>query len=307
MIWSSPRRGVIAFVFTVMTSLAGAVGSFAEEVRLEHVGLGLVANLEVPPGKALTQAPVALVLHGTLAHHEMEVIKTLQAGLLSRGVATLAITLSLGLDGRRGMFACERQHDHRSGDALEEIGAWMAWLEERGVTSPALIGHSRGAQQIASYALSTPPRPASRLVLIAPPSDTAEVSAEHYRATFSADLATSLAAAKKLIEAGEDDTLVAVPGFLHCRSSKVTAAAFLDYYDPRSFEIPLGALDRLQVPVLVVAGSEDRVSPDVAKRISARPANPRVTLQLIDGADHFFRDLFADDVADAVAAFIHKP
>ena len=299
--------------FTMMALLAFATvavsprPSVAEEVRLEHVGLSLLANLELPQGKTLAQAPVALLLHGTLGHHDMEIIKALQAGLRTRGVATLAITLSLGLDSRRGMFACEREHDHRSADAIDEIGAWMAWLEERGAKSPTLVGHSRGAQQVASYAASAPERAASRLVLVAPLSDTAEMAIQSYRTAFAADLPAVLASAKARITAGEEDTLITAPGFLYCRAARVTAAAFADYYDPDKYAVPIGILGDLQNTVLVVAGSDDRIAPDVAARLAARPPNPRVTLQTIDGADHFFRDLFADDMADMVSAFIHRP
>lgn len=302
------RRGWLILILAVIGSVGpGARIGAAEEVRLQHAGRGLLANLELPQGKDLSQAPVALLLHGTLAHHEMEIIKTLQAGLQSRGVATLAITLSLGVDGRRGMFDCDREHDHRSVDAVDEIGAWIAWLGGRGATAVALIGHSRGAQQVASYVLSKPQNNISRIVLIAPLSDTPEMAAERYRAAFGAELAPALAAAEKLIDAGKGDTLVEVPGFLHCRSAKVTATAFTDAYDRHKYQIPLGVLDRLAAPVLVVAGSDDRVSPDVVKQVSARPPNPRVTLQVIDGSDHFFRDLFADDLAELVSAFIHMP
>ena len=269
------RARSVLSAMVALVAFATHVGSVAPcaaaEVRFEHVGLSLLANLELPEGKTLSQAPVALVLHGTLAHHDMEIIKALQTGLRTRGVATLAITLSLGLDSRRGMFACEREHDHRSADAIDEIGAWMAWLEERGATSPTLIGHSRGAQQVASFASVAPKRAAHRLVLIAPPSDTAEMAVQSYRTAFSADLPALLANAKKLIETGEEDTLIAVPGFLHCRAVRVTAAAFFDYYDPDKYAVPLGILDGLENTVLVVAGSSDRVSPDVAARLAARP------------------------------------
>jgi pimeloyl-ACP methyl ester carboxylesterase len=303
----SPRR-VVAFALALLTCFAiPAPPSAAEEVRLEHLGLGLLANLEVPPAQTLAQVPVALLLHGTLAHHDVEIIKTLQAGLKSRGIASLAMTLSLGLDNRRGAFDCARQHDHRASDAVDEIGAWVAWLDARGAKAPVLIGHSRGAQQVVSFALTKPTQAAGRLILLAPLSDTAEMTAERYRSAFSGDLAQALAAAKKLIDAGEDDTLIEVPGFLYCRPAKVTAAAFVDYYDPQADAVPLGVLDRIQVPVLVVAGSDDRIAPDVVSRLASRPPSPHVTLHLIDGADHFFRDLFADDLADAVAAFIHKP
>ena len=66
------------------------------------------------------------------------------------------------------MLPCDRLQDHRSEDALAELAAWMAWLADEGRDSVVVLGHSRGAGQVARFAASAgTPGPAG-LVLVAP-------------------------------------------------------------------------------------------------------------------------------------------
>jgi len=283
----------------------GCIPAAAEEVRIEHLGLGLVGNLEVPGGGDLGQGRVALILHGSLAHHGMEIVASLQNGLKAKGVASLAITLSLGLDSRRGMRDCALEHDHRSADAAGEVATWIDWLEAKGVQRIGLVGHSRGGEQLTRYAAQDPSPRVDRLVLVAPLSDTPDSAAARYRAAHGGDLMQLLTMARKLVGEGEEDTILPAPGFLHCKDAKVTAGTFLDYHDTDEKLSALPLAPTLNLPVLVVAGTADTISPDVAARVTERPA-PNVTLAVIDGADHFFRDLFADDLVDQVAAFLAK-
>jgi alpha/beta superfamily hydrolase len=55
--------------------------------------------------------------------------------------------------------------------------------------------------------------------------------------------------------------------------------------------------------MLVIAGSEDAVVKGLVEQVQPLASRGLVRLQVIDGADHFFRDLYGEDVADAVAAF----
>ncbi|MGI9383086.1 MAG: hypothetical protein ACR2PO_08015, partial [Methyloligellaceae bacterium] len=119
----------------------------AEEVSIEHKGLALLGSLEVADGASLAQDGAVLLVHGTLAHHRMEIMATLQALLKERGLNSLAITLSLGLDRRQGMYDCGLTHRHRHSGAQAEIAAWVAWLQARGAGAITLLGHSRGGNQ----------------------------------------------------------------------------------------------------------------------------------------------------------------
>lgn len=284
--------------------MSGILRCAAEEVRREHLGLDLLANLEVPKGGKLEGAAVVVIVHGTLAHHGMEIVTALQKNLRERGAASLALTLSLGRDARRGMFDCAGEHEHRMTDAAEEIAAWVDWLKQRQVARIALLGHSRGAQQVAHYTVGDPDMLVDRLLLIAPLTDTSFEAAERYKAGYGADLAPLLARARQLAEAGDEDSLMDLPGFLHCRNARATAATVLDYYDPEGAHHVFALLRRIARPVLVVAGGDDRVSPAVASRLKAADLGSHVVVRTIEGADHFFQDLFADDLADHVKSFL---
>ena len=298
-----PLIAIPAIVLVLALSLNSRSAATAE-VRREYLGLDLAANLELPTGRTVKDGPVAIIVHGTLGHHGLEIVRTLQATLKARGVASLGITLSLGLNARRGMFDCGLEHDHRASDAVDEIGAWVDWLKEQGVPRVTLIGHSRGAQQVLHYAASEPDAVVDRLLLAAPVAETLEQAAAHYAAAFGGDLKAILEAAAKLVEAGEDDTIVAAPGFLSCKSARVTAAALLDYYDPERKRSVLALAQRILRPVLIIAAGADTVSAGLAARVKAADLGANVELVTIAGADHFFQDLFADELADRSAAFM---
>jgi alpha/beta superfamily hydrolase len=56
--------------------------------------------------------------------------------------------------------------------------------------------------------------------------------------------------------------------------------------------------------VLVIAGSEDDTVKGLVEKTQPLADGKRVQLKVVDGADHFFRDLYAEDVADAVQAML---
>jgi hypothetical protein len=242
----------------------------AEEVKIEHLGLELVGNLELAGQQAETGRAVVLIVHDALSFHGAEAPRALQAGLAVRGVASLAITLSLGLDQRRKPFDCTFEQDHRDADAVQEISAWTEWLAGRGAKSVVLTGEGAGALQVA-----TPPETSHAavrgLVLIAPgPSDDTAVAAD-YRARFGSGLADVLANAHRVgAEAGED-TIMDVPGFLTCPRARVTAGAFLDAYDRAGRPSLASLLRQRGLPVLLFLGPDDSRAP------SFRQAGPSST------------------------------
>jgi hypothetical protein len=79
----------------------------AAPVSQEYLGLEVSGNLELAAAKTLEKDGAVLIVHGSLAHHRMEVIAKLQDNLKTLGVNSLAITLSLGLPKRSGMLDCK--------------------------------------------------------------------------------------------------------------------------------------------------------------------------------------------------------
>jgi len=213
-------------------------------------------------------------------------------------VTTLAINLSLGVDDRHGMYDCAIPHRHGHMDALGEIDAWMAWLQSQGAGPVTLFGHSRGGNQAARYAAERGHSLLRDVALLAPATWDADDASRSYEKNHGAPLSEMLEQAEAQIGAGKGADFLADAGLLYCPGSAVTADSFVSYYrpDPR-FDTP-GILKEIPVPVLVIAGSEDAVVKNLGDSVAPMADGTDLKFAMVDGADHFFLDLFADDVAD---------
>ena len=283
-------------------------GARSEEVWIRHKNFELIGNLEKPVGQALGSEGAVLIVHGTLAHHGMEIIVSLQRTLKMQGIASLGITLSLDVDGRRGMFDCSHPHDYTNLYAGGEINAWVAWLKSQGAGRVTLAGHSRGAGTVVDRAVAGLHPLVDRLVLLAPLSDTHAELVEGYKRTYGGDLDALLTQARALVAKGEAGSLLPAPGFLMCKGARVTAETFLEHYAGDPAQLTLGRLKKIKFPVLVVAAGADSIAPKVVERTRAASPSANVELTVIDGADHFFRDLFMDDLVERLVPFLgHVP
>lgn len=277
----------------------------AEEIKLKHDGLTLNANLSTARDN-WKEGPVLLMTHGTLAHNGMEIITTLQSLLSEQGLTSLALNLSLGLDDRHGMYDCAVPHTHRHTDALDEIGVWLDWLKAQGVKQVVLAGHSRGGDQTAWFAAERPDPAVKGVLLVAPMTWSETYAISDYQKRFKSELAPVLKRAEDLVAAGKGVTWMEDTGFIYCPGAKVQAQAFVSYHAPDERLDTPTLLPRIKVPVLVFAGTEDDVVPDVAERVGPLADATKIRLQVIDGADHYFRDLYADDLVEHAKAFIES-
>ncbi|WP_172600494.1 alpha/beta hydrolase [Sulfurivermis fontis] len=290
-------------LLTALLLLASLGNAQAETLTLPHQGLQVSAELE-RAGDDWKAGPVILMLHGTLAHNRMEIISTLQQAFLERGYSSLAVNLSLGLSAREGMYDCAAPHRHLHTDAVDEVGLWLDWLKGQGVQSVVLFGHSRGGNQIARYAAAHDSALIRSVVLAAPQTWSAGYDEKNYQTRYGKPLATELKRAEALVAKGQGDTLMQPVDILYCQQTAATAHAFLSYHQPDPRMDTPTVLREVRKPTLVIAGSADETVRDLPERMSA--ANPGAHAQLvtIDGADHFFLDLYAEELADAAAGFI---
>jgi len=274
-------------------ALCACTSGWAEEVNLNSGGLSLRADWE--PVSA-DPATAVLLLHGTMAHKDMEIIQTLQTGLGDNDITTLAISLSLGLDNRSGMLPCDIEQVHKHSDALKELTLWVNWLQQKGVKNVWLLGHSRGANQVSSFVRIHPGK-ISGLLLIAPPAVSHAQIAASYQQHNGQSLDDLIPLAQMQMANGSGQNLENI-GFLHCQNAMVSPSGFLSYYRDANLDTP-ALLRGLELPVLLVSGSEDKVSPNIATA-AAGLNQPNIEWLDVDGADHFFRDLYADDIVDAI-------
>ena len=257
-------RLIMLFPILLAATLGVLSPAHAEEVKLEHKGLTLNANLEKADAN-WPAGPVVLMVHGTLAHNGMEIITTLQGLFADRGVSSLAINLSLGLDDRHGMYDCKTPHTHKHTDALDEIGAWLGWLKGEGAERVVLLGHSRGGNQVAWFAAERD---------------------------------------DPLVSEGREASFMEQVGFIYCEDAKATAEAFVSYHGSDSRMDTPALLPKINKPVLVFVGSADEVVVGLKEAMTPLAESGAVALEVIDGADHFFRDLYAEDVVDQSVEFI---
>jgi len=279
----------------------------AEEVKAEHQGLEVIGNLDIAPGKTLKADGVVLLLHDTLGHHRVELMAALQELLHERGINSLAITLSLGLNARRGMFDCGIEQDHRTEDAREELGTWINWLREKGAGSIVLAGHGRGGVQVALYITQNPDKLIRKAVLIAPLAHSVGSAGSEYDERFRRPLEPVLAEAEKLKADDQSSMLMSNVGFLLCPQARVTAGSFINYYGQNPNLYTPGLVPNIKLPTLIAVGDQDPLGAELSAAIQGIPTGTsHVTFAMVPGADHLFRDLAADSLANRIKAFVQQ-
>ena len=278
-------------------------GLHAEEQKLNYNGLSVTANLETASDN-WQSGIVVLMTHGTLAHNRMEIMATLQELFKEREISSLALNLSLGLSNRTGMYDCAVPHIHKHTDALDEIGLWLGWLKEQGVKSVVLLGHSRGGNQTAWFAAERDEAAISKVVLIAPQVWNKEKNTKSYQKSYNKPLAPVLTKAQKLVDNGKGNTMLKPVDFIYCPESSASAEAFVNYYKPDNRMDTPTLLKQINKPVLVFAGSEDTVVKGLEKKMASQTKRDNIGFEMIDGADHFFLDLYAEELADMAEEFI---
>ncbi len=283
----------LAFLLAVTAAAATAA-----PVRLKDGDRTLLGNLEIPEGMTLAKGAV-LMVHGTLAHLAQETIAGVQQALAERDIASLAITLSFGESARTGMYPCDAVHRHKHSNAVREIALWHTWLTRRGAGKVAVFGHSRGGNQIVHYARAAAPGALAAAVALAPATWSAERADVTYRRRHKRDRLADVRAA-----AAKGDALLKDHPFLSCPNATVAASSFVDYHrDDPGRDTPDLLKDYRGAPLLVLAGQEDKVVPDLAARMPT-VNNPRVSFATIEEADHMFLDFYAEDVADRAVEFL---
>jgi pimeloyl-ACP methyl ester carboxylesterase len=260
----------------------------AEPVQIKPSLLRLNANLELPAGKTASDGVVVMV-HGTLSWYGQETIAALQKNLKQHGIGSLAITLSLGIDDRERMRRCDVVHDYALPGAKREVALWLEWLAGQKAKHVDLLGFSRGGAQVAAFAPELPQ--VRRLVLVAPAFATGVEQARNYERAFGHPLAPEIETARK------NPLQQRTVDFLTCKEAPVLNATFLDGYA----ELTPALAAKTGHPTLVVVAGKDEVVPDLAEKLpsSIKPV-------VIDGATHFFLDLYGEEAADAIAKFLAK-
>ncbi len=138
-------------------------------------------------------------------------------------------------------------------------------------------------------------------MLIAPSTWHADKVAERYQERFGVPLSMRLEESRDHASAGKPGAWLEQTGFLYCAGAKVTADTFLDYYEPDERRDTPRVLPAIRKPTIVFAGSEDTVVEGLEARVSPIADGEQLKLVVLDGADHFFRDLYAEEIVEIIA------
>jgi pimeloyl-ACP methyl ester carboxylesterase len=293
---------VIRYIFLI-TALFLAQ-AHAEEVKLTDSGITLNANLEKVEG--WPAGPTVLITHGTLSHNKSELITALQELFQENGMSSLAINLSLGLNDRHGPYDCAMLHTHKHEDAVNEIGAWLGWLKKQGAKQVALLGHSRGGNQTAWFAVEHDDQVIKKVILVAPQTWGPEYAAKGYENSYGKPLAPVLKKAESLLSAGKPTAQMEHTDFIYCQDASASAEAVVSYYAPDSRKDTPYLLPKIKKPLLVFAATEDQVVKGLDKKLRPMAEAGAIELEVMDGADHFFRDLYAEDLVERTIEFINE-
>ncbi len=276
----------------------------AEDVSIPFNGLILNANLELSDGKSL-QDEVVLLVHGNMAHNDLEIIRSSQAAFKYNGYNSLAINLSLEVDNRRGMYDCSIPIRYKLSESIDEFDAWLDWLYSQGTSKVIMMGHSLSANLILLHAVERQNKLVSAVVLLAPNTTGFPASSERYNETYGVNLYEILARAKRLVKAGEGKQIMENTDYGFCPRTQVSAEAFVDFYQQDSnLWQAHHFLKSSPVPTLVVAGSIDEFQPFIVEHVEPYVDNEKVWLSTIEGADHLFRDFNIDEAVEVSIDFL---
>ena len=297
--------GKYLFLCSVTLAVLGiSLPGQAKEVTQKYNGLTLNANLEMVEGKDFKDG-MAIILHGYMAHNKMEIIRTAQQVLLGNERSSLAINLSLGVDNRHGYYDCSLPQRHIQGNAIYELGAWVAWLRERGTSQVTILGHSRGANQAMVYAVENIDPEVTHMIMMAPGAGDEVKDAYWERYGYSLD--QPLTFAYEQIASGKGDELMKGIDMLSCPKSSITANSFVSYYSENNkFRQFRTYLSKSPIPTLIITGTEDERQPNTVELITSYTGNEHIRVAVIGGAGHFFRDLNMDEAIESAIEFIDE-
>jgi len=297
------NRRLIFSVFTALFCLTTlTIKAEASEVTIQHKGLILNAWLELA-GDSKLKDGVILITHGGLAHGRMEFVTYLQAQLKERGYNSLAITLSLGINKRQGMYECAVTHNHRHEDAVHEIGAWVTWLMKQGAPQAVLLGHSRGGSQSALYLSQHDSDFIKAAILMAPA--TSANGSESYQRRYKQALKPTLSKARRLASEGKGNSVIKNTNIMFCQDIPATADTFVSYFGHDELLDTPSLLTKIHKPVFVVVAGDDNVVVGLDKKLAPMVDGRKIQLTTVNGADHLFRDLNTDDAADEIDEFLN--
>ncbi len=296
---SNPVRPIklyyLTFLIVCLTTNPASASTQTVTIQRDD-GITLNANLS----KNLKNDSVYMIVHGTRGFKTMEIIKLLEQKIFIKGHDVLSINLSYGINDRNDSFlSCDIKHTHSEHESVREIIKWYEYLLSKNYEKISLIGHSRGGFNIVQ-AVELINNKDLELHLLAPIVDTYMGTRDYYSVEHNLPY-------DQVIQ-NDDEYIISERypsiNFLFCENAEVSSNTFRSYLDfsenrnryPFTFSI-LKLLDESDNDVYIYSGSSDEILLDSYKMFESIDKR-NLTQYIIEDADHFFRDIYLDDVID---------
>ena len=291
-----PKK-IYYLIFLIVCVASNSVLASSKNIHITRDdGVTLNANFS----KNLQNDSVYMIVHGTRGFKTMEIMKSLDHKIFIKGHDVLSINLSYGINDRNDSFlSCDIQHTHSEHESVREIINWYRYLLSKNYKTITLVGHSRGGFNIIQAAELIGNKNLE-LHLLAPTVDTYEGTRDYYSAVHNLPY-------DQVIE-NNDEYIISERypsiNFLFCEDTKVSSSTFRSYLDfsenrskyPFTFSI-LKLLNESDNKIYIYSGTADEILSDSYKMFE--PIDKKnITHYIIDDADHFFRDIYLDDVIE---------
>ncbi len=246
---------------------------------------------------------IFLIIHGTRGYKDMEIISSLSSRLYENGYDTLSINLSYGINNRENTFLpCDIRHQHNEHDSIGEIVSWYKYLLLKGYKEINFIGHSRGAFNVAQSLALLEDKYIKNSYLLAPVIDTYLGTKAYYENELNIPYDSIINSNEKFFISDKYPQI----NFLYCQNAIVSSETFRSYLDfsekdakyPFTFSI-LKLLNNIESQITIISGTDDEILLDSYKKFYDINKN-NIRFVTIDGGDHFFRDLYLDEVIDVI-------
>ena len=259
-------------------------------------GIRLNANLS----QNLQNDSVYMIVHGTRGFKTMEIIKSLEEKIILNGHDVLSVNLSYGVTNRDDSFlSCDIKHTHNEHESVTEIISWYQYLLSKNYRKIIFVGHSRGGFNIVQASALIGNKDIE-LHLLAPIVDTYKGTRDYYMSEHNLPY-------DQIIQ-NNDEYMISEKyppiNFLFCENAQVSSSTFRSYLDftenrskyPFTFSI-FKLLSESNSKVSIYSGSADEILLDSYKRFESLNKE-NIKHYVIDDGDHFFRDIYLDDVID---------
>lgn len=241
------------------------------------------------------EKPAILILHGFSATHNYPTVQALQDYFNLSGYTTLAPTLSLQIPLRSQPIQCNSLHTHTLQQDVDEVKAWIQWLEQQGHQEIILIGHSSGSQTLLEAMFPDTPQSIKALIL---------TSLFYLNGEELGNLASEITLAQDLLAEGRNQPRKF--NFLFCQNDYLaTPESYLSYLTITRNRV-LTTIEQLNIPSYSLMGSADNRYSQVGKEWLNELDASKTRLSIIEGADHFFTGEHEGLLHDQVETIINR-